>query len=111
VTAGEKEILFVTPRETRKYRNLLSEPRVALLFGDGRGGEDPLRRGLAVTALGRARELRGAARKKMGVLLARRHPTLREFIEDAGSALFCVKVTAYSVVGRFQEVVEVRTRG
>ena len=105
-TPDLKTIVMATDRYTRKYANLMVEPRVALLV-DNRGNvpADTLE-AVAVTVLGEAAEAAPAVREHLLSLLVERHPHLKAFATAANSALIAVRVATYVVVQRFEEVRE-----
>ncbi len=96
--ADLRSLVFGTYRGTRKYGNLKSNPRVALLV-DGRHlpeavfGSAPV-----VTVVGEARELGGREREVAAGLLLARHPELASFVASPACALVRVEVGAYQVV-------------
>ncbi len=107
-TPDLKTIVMATDRYTRKYANLMVEPRVALLM-DNRGNVPAdTREAVAVTVLGEAAEAAPAEREHLLALLVERHPHLKAFATAATSALMAVRVATYIVVQRFEEVREVR---
>ncbi len=107
-TPDLKTIVLATDRYTRKYANLMVEPRVALLV-DNRGNVPAdTREAVAVTVLGEAAEAAPAEREHLLSLLVERHPHLKAFATAATSALMAVRVATYIVVQRFEEVREVR---
>ena len=105
-TADLKTIVLATDRYTRKYANLMMEPRVALLV-DNRGNvpADTLE-AVAVTVLGEAAEAAPAEREHLLARLVGRHPHLKAFATATTSALMAVRVSTYIVVQRFEEVRE-----
>ncbi|MEZ4483205.1 MAG: hypothetical protein R2864_00965 [Syntrophotaleaceae bacterium] len=62
---------------------------------------------MAVTALGRAQEVSFSERPALVDLYLDRHAGLREFVTAPTCALLQVEVKSYSLVRRFQDVVEV----
>ncbi len=102
-TEDLKQIVFATSRQTRKFSNLVAEPRVALVIDSRSNDEADLRDAVAVTALGPAREAEGAERKVLAGVYLAKHPVLEEFIGWPATALCVVKVEDY-VVARFSEV-------
>ena len=105
-TPDLKTMVMATDRYTRKYANLMVEPRVALLV-DNRGNvpADTLE-AVAVTVLGEAAEAAPAEREHLLALFLGRHPHLKDFATAATSALMAVRVVTYIVVQRFEEVRE-----
>jgi len=105
-TASEdlREIVFSTPRATRKFANLSTDARAALLIDSRSHRTSGFRRPSAVTALGRARELQGPAREKYRSLYLSRHPRLASFVDAPSSALIGLRVSRYILVRDFQRV-------
>ncbi len=103
-----RHLVFATERDTRKFANLVADPRVALLVDDRSRREADLVEATAVTAAGRAREAHGEERERLAGLLLHRHPALKSFIAGPGCALISVAVETYQVVTRFQSVAEFR---
>ncbi len=103
-TGDLKLLLFATLRETRKYANLASDPRAAMLVDNRTNQAADTENAVAVTATGRAIEVDPAEREQLlGIFLAR-HPHLQSFVSHPGCALLKLQVAEYYVVERFQEV-------
>ncbi len=99
-------LVFVTGRSTRKYGNLKAEPQVALVV-DNRSNElADFEEAIAVTAVGLASEPEDAFRESLLDIYLSKHPHLRDFAKSPSSALFRVDVEKFSIVYRFQNVVE-----
>lgn len=99
-------LLFATPRATRKFANILSDPRVAMLIDNARAYPVDFEDAAAATAVGEARELGGDERADAVERFCAAHPHLREFVESPSTALLRVDVKRYYVVRRFQHVTE-----
>lgn len=106
-TDDVKELVFATKRGTRKFSNLISDPRVALVIDSRSNSEADLKNAVAVTALGPAREAAGRDRERLAGIYVAKHPTLAEFIGSPDTAVCAVAVEEY-VVARFSEVASVR---
>jgi hypothetical protein len=65
------------------------------------------REAIAVTALGRAKELIDAEREKHLALYLGKHPYLEDFVNSPSCALLKIEVEHYYVVSRFQNVMEI----
>lgn len=102
-----RRLFFATTRATRKFANLQAEPRVSLLIDNRSHRSDDFREAIAVTALGRAQEVGDSERSALLDLYLERHAGLQEFATAPTCALLQVEVTRYSLVSRFQNVVEV----
>ena len=96
---------FATPRDTTKYRLLGKCDRVAVVVDSRSEFSGQVDSVEAITATGRAVELTGGPEfERWARALAERHPQLRSFFRDAGSAVFRIDIERYTFVTRFQEV-------
>jgi nitroimidazol reductase NimA-like FMN-containing flavoprotein (pyridoxamine 5'-phosphate oxidase superfamily) len=105
-TADLRYLLFATPRATRKYAYLQADARVALLVDNRANRDADLHEAMAVTAYGHALEPAGAERAGYLELYLGKHPHLQEFVNAPSCALLAIAVRTYSVVDRFQRVIE-----
>jgi len=109
-TEGIDSLLFATSRESRKYSNLSSDPRVALIIDSRSNADADFSQALAVTATGSAHEASGEARERLAKVYLAKHPHLAEFVRSPQTALCRVEVDEYVIAG-FTEVVKLRPRG
>lgn len=105
-----KQLLIPTARSTRKYANLVADPRVALLIDSRSNQSADIQRAVAVTVLGEAEEVEEAERDRLVNLYLSKHPHLEEFVRSPSCALIRVRVARYYLVSKFQEVMEFRVR-
>ena len=92
-------LLFATNRSSTKYRNIEANPSVSVLVDSRLNEESDFENAVAVTALGRAKEALGDARRQCtGVYLAK-HPNLAAFVHSPGTALIEVTVDRYILAG------------
>ena len=105
-----KSLYFTTTRSTRKYANLSSDSRVAVLVDNRSNKASDFRWAMAATASGRAGEV--PSRRKRGAVdtYLTKHPHLEEFVHSPTCAFCEIKVQTFFVVTRFQHVVEVHIR-
>ena len=101
-----KDIYFATPRTTRKYKNLKSEPRVALLINSSMNKPSDFHQAVAVTATGTVMDIPDSQRASLLKAYLTRHPHLKDFIEAPTTALVRVRVNCYYLVKNFQKVME-----
>ncbi|HKL24821.1 MAG TPA: pyridoxamine 5'-phosphate oxidase family protein [Desulfuromonadales bacterium] len=101
-----REILFATHRATRKYANLQNDQRVTLLIDNRTNRAEDFRRAAALTAFGIAAEVPAEQWPEARRIFLARHPMLEQFVASPGCALCRVEVQRYSLVRRFQDVVE-----
>lgn len=103
-TGSPHELVFVTPRDSVKYRNLAGNDRVSL-FIDDRGNRDAdLRHATGITVMGRAAEVTGPRRDGILHRYLERHGRLADFAGDAANALVLVAITRYVMVSEFSRV-------
>ena len=103
-----KEILFATPRTTRKYTNLRADPRVAVLINSSENEPSDFHRAVSITATGIAEDVQNHDRDLFLQCFLVRHPHLKDFIEAPSTAWVRVKVNCYYMVKNFQKVMELR---
>jgi len=105
LTPDRHTLIFATPKATRKYENINSQPAVSILVDNRSQEADDIHGAQAVTLLGTATEVRTTAQKKTyrGVLV-KRHPELAVFIDEPGTALIAVTIQQAVHVAHFQGV-------
>jgi hypothetical protein len=105
VTEDLGVVCFATPRNTRKYRNILADGRSALLLDTRGKASMGLMEAKAISLNGLARILRpGKRRSELEALLLARHPELGDFLSAPGTALVALEVERGSHVEAFQKV-------
>jgi nitroimidazol reductase NimA-like FMN-containing flavoprotein (pyridoxamine 5'-phosphate oxidase superfamily) len=104
VSEDLKRVYFATGADTRKYANLIRFPEVSMLFDNRRNAAADYDRGIAVTVLGRAKEVKTGSRKEVLGLYLSKHPTLEGFVKSPSCRVFRVRVKTYIVVTKFQQV-------
>ena len=106
VTRDLRNLVFATPVYTRKYDNILKNPRVSLLVDNRLNLERDFQDGVALTVKGTAIQPPAARRRGYARLYLQRHPYLEEFVSSPTCGLFVVEVHSYSLVSSFQNVQE-----
>jgi len=101
-------IVFATPRNTRKYDNMLARDRIAFFIDDRRASGKEIMDASGVEAQGRVRELRGKERDDYRAIYVARHPDMASFADAPGSALMLLDVERYDMVDHFQHVLVLR---
>ena len=109
-TEDLKHIIFATTRATRKYENISSEPKVALLIDNRSNEEKDFSHAAAATVLGKAEEVSSSDRTSLLEMYLTKHPHLKEFVSSPSCAVLKVRVKKYYVVQRFQNVQELHIR-
>jgi nitroimidazol reductase NimA-like FMN-containing flavoprotein (pyridoxamine 5'-phosphate oxidase superfamily) len=106
-TEDFKKLFFATYRDTHKYRNLLSNPKVALLIDNRTGHREDHYQSVAVTATGCAREIDPKEIANWLDLYLVKHSNLKEFVMSPDCVRMEVQVEHYYLVNQFQQVVDV----
>jgi heme iron utilization protein len=101
-----RSVVFVTGRNTRKYRNIQDNAQISLLIDNRTNKPSDTSRATAITAVGTAREATDDRSRLQAIFLAR-HPQLRHFVEAPDSAIMLLTVREY-VVAAFDTVQSVR---
>ncbi|MDD3474125.1 MAG: pyridoxamine 5'-phosphate oxidase family protein [Syntrophaceae bacterium] len=104
------KLIFVTPRATRKFSNMLSEPRVAMVIDNRSNDRLDFSKAIAVTATGRVTDSSSTQRQRLLDIYLSKHPHLKEFAQSPSCAVICIDVDTYYCVYRFQNVMELHLR-
>jgi nitroimidazol reductase NimA-like FMN-containing flavoprotein (pyridoxamine 5'-phosphate oxidase superfamily) len=103
-------LLVATYRATRKFRNIEADPRVALLVDNRSNQPSDTEQSMAVTALGRAKEVEATERNWFLRTYIAKHPHLEIFVSSPECTLIKIRVERYFLVSNFQEIKEVVPR-
>jgi nitroimidazol reductase NimA-like FMN-containing flavoprotein (pyridoxamine 5'-phosphate oxidase superfamily) len=105
-TEDSKYLLFATTRSTRKYANIASDSRVAMLMDNRSNRAGDFHRAMAVTATGNAEEVGPNDKVNYLQIFLEKHPHLKDFVNAPSCALLRIKIETYYLVNRFQKVFE-----
>lgn len=105
-TEDLKGLVCATDRATRKFTNLLSNTRVAVMIDNRSNQGSDTETATAVTVLGQALELSGEERERHLEAYVRKYPHLSAFARSDTCALIRIAVESYYVVRGFQDVRE-----
>lgn len=100
-----KNIIFATSRESRKYRNILQNPRVSFLIDNRENRQQDFEIAFALNAQGLAAELDGPEEKIYKKQYLNYFPYLEDFISVPSIAFMKIEVLEYNIVSRFQNTV------
>lgn len=100
------EILFVTPRYTRKVEAMGEDPRVSLLLDNRQNAASDFDACIAVTARGLAEPLPAQPAPALLPHYLAKHPHLEDFVRSPSCSIFLIRVRSYSLVSSFQRVEE-----
>ena len=99
-------LVVLTERGTRKFANLQTNPRVALLIDErGNRGSDT-EDAVALTVIGRAREAGAVARSELLPRYLARHPQLADFAASTSCAVVELQVASFLLVSRARHVAQ-----
>jgi uncharacterized pyridoxamine 5'-phosphate oxidase family protein len=105
ITLDFKRVIFATPKDTSKYKNILNTKEVAILIDNRSGKQKKLMATEAVTIIGTARYVcEGKLRDEFAAIYLKKHPDLEEFIQSDTTALIVVEATRCIHVGKFQTI-------
>jgi heme iron utilization protein len=105
LTPDSKGVVFITPKPTRKYKNILQNKYVSLLIDTRANTAKDYLLAEAVTIMGLAKPVRSSAKKaELSELFIRKHPRFKEFVLSPETALIYVDITRCIHVTRFQSV-------
>jgi nitroimidazol reductase NimA-like FMN-containing flavoprotein (pyridoxamine 5'-phosphate oxidase superfamily) len=105
ITPDLKKVIFATPMETRKFKNILSKNNVSILIDNRSDTRKNLMATEAITVIGKARHVpRGKTRNELAAIFLKKHPDLGEFIQSDTTALMVIKAAWCIHVGKFQTI-------
>ena len=105
LTLDKKGIIFSTPKETQKYRNILNNSRVSLLIDTRSNTSRDYMSAESLTILGYAKPVRkGKKWRELTNILLKKHPKLNEFIYSSETKVIFVKIAQCIHVTQFQTV-------
>lgn len=100
-------IIFVTPRSTRKYKNILCNSRVSLLIDTRTNTKKDYMGAESIMIIGDARSVRkGRRREELARIFLRKHPYLKGIIQSQETALVYITIKQAFHVTKFQTVSE-----
>ncbi|MBN1153468.1 pyridoxamine 5'-phosphate oxidase family protein [candidate division KSB1 bacterium] len=104
------ELIFVTRDDTRKYKNLMNEPRAAMMIDNRSNKASDIDSAFAVTACGDADVVDKIQSPEIIDLYVAKHPQLEEFVLSPRAAVIGLKIKTYYFVKQFQNVHEIKLK-
>jgi len=95
-TEDLRSLVFVTSRNTRKYRNIQDNHSISLLIDNRTNRPSDTSQAIAIAAIGTAREETDNRSLLREIFLAR-HPQLSHFVEAPDRAIMVVTIREYIV--------------
>jgi heme iron utilization protein len=110
VSEDLKYFLFATNRNTWKYRNIITNNKIALLIDNRSNSQLDFSQALAVTVIGTATELTGKQRDELVQSYLNKHPSLEEFLNKPDTAIISVLVTDF-ILAHFDSTERIQMNG
>lgn len=105
LTDDLKGVIFATPKNTSKYKNILQNPRVSVLIDSRWNSNCDYLNTESVTIIGAAHPLRKSRKRtELSSVLMKKHSELTTFIKSSTTAIVFIDVALYVHVGRFQSI-------
>lgn len=105
ITPDLKKVIFATPKETLKFRNILITKKVSILIDNRSNIQGKLMATEAITIMGEARHVpKGKIHDELAAIFLKKHPDLEEFVQSDTTALIVVKIAHCIHVGKFQTI-------
>jgi len=101
---GFSQLVFATYRNTRKFRNLINNGKVAVLLSGGDSDIPGLQNGSVVTAVGHAEEIGITNYHAALQAHINRHPELMTFLGSSDCALVLINVEKYQIVQGIEQI-------
>lgn len=108
VSDDNLSLFFVTPRATRKFANISTNAKVALLVNNSINTPEDFNKAAAVTAVGIATTTDSPVLETIRRQYLAKHPYLEEFAHSPACEFIEIRVDRYILVERFQNVTEYR---
>jgi len=100
-------VIFFTPKNTRKYQNLVDNKEVALLIDNRTNRNQDFDDATALTILGSAEEINIIEQGQLVAIFGAKHPNLVEYLNKNDNALFRVTISEY-IVATFNKSVQIK---
>jgi general stress protein 26 len=102
---GFRQLIFATYRNTRKFRNLTTNGKVAILIEGENEDKSGIQDGFVITAYGSAKEINMDANDDAMQAHLLKYPELMSFTSEPDCALVLINVENYQVVQGIDNVV------
>ncbi len=105
-----EHIFFLTPTTTRKYENLIDNPKVAILVNNSVNKADDIHNAVSVTGIGTAAVVETSDKTQLLNMYLKKHPHLKGFSKAPTTAFICIAMKRYFMVNQFQNVIEIQVK-
>jgi heme iron utilization protein len=93
-----RTLVFITDRNTRKFRNIQENTNISLLIDNRTNQPSDISQAIAITIIGTAYEERDKKNSLKDIFLSR-HPQLKQFVDNPNNAMILVAVSEYIIAG------------
>ena len=93
-----RSLIFVTDRNTRKYKNIQENGNISLLIDNRTNQPSDVLQAIAITVIGTARE-ETENRSSLQAVFLTRHPHLQQFADNSNNAMILVTISEYIIAG------------
>ncbi|WP_319371652.1 pyridoxamine 5'-phosphate oxidase family protein [uncultured Ilyobacter sp.] len=104
ITKDLKKLVFITPRDTRKFNYLSENNMVSLMIDNSQNQKMDLSQAVGITISGKSKDSFGKEREDLLKIFLLKHPQMDEFALSKGCSVVSVDISRYDVVERFQNV-------
>jgi heme iron utilization protein len=105
LTPDLKRVLFITPKNTSKYRNILHSAQVALLVDNRTQSKQNLFETEVITVIGTAKPVKkGRLWNELAKVFLTKHPEFELFLASSDTALVAVDILRCIHVSHFQTI-------
>ena len=98
ITDDLGSLVFITNRNTRKYRNIQENRNISLLIDNRTNQPSDVSQAIAITVIGTARDEIDNRSSLQDIFLTK-HPHLRQFVNDSNSVMIVMDVLEYIIAG------------
>jgi len=107
VSENFKQLLFIAPRKTRKFKNICANKNVSLVVDSRPKTSAKIEQSSALTIFGTATEVRDRDKERFVHLFLKIHPSLTSYASRSDFALIVITVKMYVFVNNIQKVFKV----
>ena len=105
-----RQIVFATPKTTRKFSNIIANSNVSMFIDNRSNKAVDFRKAIGVTVLGSVKQIRKNKNSKLIKLYIGKHPQLESFLDSPSCVFIRIDVKSFYVVERFQNVTEIHLK-
>lgn len=98
ITDDLRTLVFITDRNTRKFRNIQENNNISLLIDNRTNQPSDISQAIAITVIGTTHEEKDKKDRLKDIFLSR-HPQLRQFVDNPNNAMILVAISEYIIAG------------